>query len=111
VPCKMGDAHAIYNASNEPLRWLNFAVSSVKGRSDNFDLADARVGAKLDPIPVFVSGRLEKDKVKANTRLYTGDGVLSRRLFDANVFSTNWNHVDHVVIPAGKSTEERQLLV
>ena len=27
----MGDAHGIYNASNESLRWLNFAVSSVKG--------------------------------------------------------------------------------
>ncbi|OYX27854.1 MAG: cupin [Flavobacteriales bacterium 32-35-8] len=110
VPCKMGDAHGIYNASNEPLRWLNFAVSSVKASSDNFDLADTRVGATLDPIPVFVSGRLEKDKTRANNRLYTGDGVLSRRLFDPNVFSTDWNHVDHVIIPAGKSTEERQLL-
>lgn len=110
VPSKMGDAHGIYNASNEPIRWLNFAVSSVKGSSDNFDLGDARVGAKLDPIPVFVSGRLEKDKTRANERLYTGDGVLSRRLFDANVFRTNWNHVDHVIIPAGKSTNERQLL-
>src|SRR5690606_17131660 len=35
VPCKMGDAHGIYNASNEPLRWLNFAVSTHKGRGDN----------------------------------------------------------------------------
>lgn len=110
VPCKMGDAHGIYNASNEPLRWLNFAVSSVKGSSDNFDLADTRVGAVLDPVPVFVSGRLEKEKTRANNRLYTGDGVLSRRLFDANVFKTDWNHVDHVIIPAGKSAEERQLL-
>ncbi|MGE5943385.1 MAG: cupin domain-containing protein [Flavobacteriales bacterium] len=110
VPCKMGDAHGIYNASNEPLRWLNFAVSSVKGSSDNFDLADARVDATLDPVPVFVSGRLEKEKTRSNNRLYTGDGVLSRRLFDANVFSTDWNHVDHLIIPAGKSTEERQLL-
>lgn len=110
VPSKMGDAHGIYNASNEPIRWLNFAVSSIKARGDNFDLGDTRAGATLDPIPVFASGRLEKDKARANNRLYAGDGVLSRRLFDANVFKTNWNHVDHVIIPAGKSTEERQLL-
>ena len=25
VPCKMGDSHAIYNPTGEPLRWLNFA--------------------------------------------------------------------------------------
>lgn len=110
VPCKMGDAHGIYNASNEPLRWLNFAVSTHKGRGDNFDLGDTREGAKLDPIPVFASGRLEKEKARANNRLYSGDGVLSRRLFGPDVFSTNWNHVDHVIIPAGKSTDEKQLL-
>ncbi|WP_111309124.1 cupin domain-containing protein [Confluentibacter sediminis] len=110
VPCKMGDAHAIYNTSGEPLKWLNFAVSLNKGKADNFDLGDTRVGAKLDPIPVFVSGRLEKEQAKANTRLYSGDGVLSRRLFGPEVFTTNWNHVDHLIIPAGKSTDERQLL-
>lgn len=50
VPSKMGDAHAIYNTSNEPIKWLNFAVSLNKGKADNFDLDDNRVGAKLDPI-------------------------------------------------------------
>ncbi|MBU3822939.1 cupin domain-containing protein [Flavobacteriaceae bacterium XHP0103] len=110
VPCKMGDAHGIYNASNEKLRWLNFAVSTHKARGDNFDLGDTREGAKLDPIPVFASGRLEKEKARANNRLYSGDGVLSRRIFGPDVFSTNWDHVDHVIIPAGKSTEEKQLL-
>ena len=29
VPCKMGDAHAIYNSAKEPVRWLNFAVSKT----------------------------------------------------------------------------------
>ena len=66
VPCKMGDSHAIYNASGERVRWLNFAVSLNKGRADNFDLGDTRVGAAIDPIPVFVSGRLERDKLKPN---------------------------------------------
>src|SRR6188768_1989231 len=64
VPCKMGDSHAIYNSSNEPVRWLNFAVSKTKSRADNFDLADTRAGASIDPIPVFVSGRLETNNLK-----------------------------------------------
>ncbi|MBK9488229.1 MAG: cupin domain-containing protein [Haliscomenobacter sp.] len=103
VPCKLGDSHAIYNASNEPIRWLNFAVSQKKGVGDAFDLGDARVGASLDPIPAFVSARLEQDKLKANSQIYTGEGVLYRRLIGSEVFRTDWDHVDHLLIPAGKS--------
>src|SRR6202012_4365943 len=66
VPCTMGNSHAIYNPSDQPVRWLNFGVSLVKGKGQNFDLGDTRVGAALDPIPVFVSGRLEREKLRAN---------------------------------------------
>ncbi|WP_276371673.1 cupin domain-containing protein [Chryseolinea sp. H1M3-3] len=109
VPCKMGDAHAIYNPSGERLRWLNFAVSVNKGRGDAFDLGDARVGVKTDPTPVFVSARLERDKLKANDAAYGGKGVLYRRMLGPEVFSTDWAHVDHVVIPAGSAVPPRQL--
>lgn len=110
VPCKMGDSHAIYNASNERLRWLNFAVSKTKGRGDAFDLGDSRAsGVKSDPVPVFVSGRLDASKLKANDPAYSGNGVLYHRIFGPDVFTTDWNHVDHVVIPAGSTAGERQL--
>lgn len=110
VPCKMGDAHGIFNPTGESLRWLNFAVSLDKGRSDAFDLGDTREGAKLDPVPVFVSGQLTQDMAKPNERLYSGEGVLSRRVLGSEVFSTSWDHVDHLIIPAGSSTKEKQLL-
>lgn len=109
VPCKMGEAHAIYNPSGERLRWLNFAVSLNKGRGDAYDLGDSRVGAKTDPIPVFVSSRLERDKLKPNNPSYTGDGVLHRRVIGPEVFTTDWAHVDHAVIPAGSATGPRLL--
>lgn len=109
VPCKMGNAHAIHNSSGERLRWLNFAVSLNKGRADNYDLGDSRVGATIDPIPVFVSGRLERDKLKPNSPAYIGNGVLYRRVLGPEVFSTDWAHVDHVVVPAGSSVEPRNL--
>jgi mannose-6-phosphate isomerase-like protein (cupin superfamily) len=108
VPCKMGSSHAIYNASDTPIRWMNFAVSLTKGRGDNFDLGDTRVGATLDPIPQFVSARLEKERARPNNAAYAGTGILYRRVIGPEVFSTNWNHVDHVVIPAG-STAARTL--
>ncbi|HEX5170003.1 MAG TPA: cupin domain-containing protein [Cyclobacteriaceae bacterium] len=109
VPCKMGDSHAIYNTGNEPVRWLNFAVSRNKGVGDAFDLGDDRVGAALDPKPVFVFGQLQRDKLKADKHPYVGDGALYRQLVGPEVFTTNWDHVDHVVIPAGKSAGPRQL--
>jgi len=109
VPCKMGDSHGIYNSTNERLRWLNFAVSLYKGKGDNFDLGDTRVGAALDRIPVFVSDRLEREKLKSNNPVFTGNGILYRRLFGPEVFSTDWDHVDHVIIPAKSSSESRQL--
>jgi mannose-6-phosphate isomerase-like protein (cupin superfamily) len=108
VPCKMGDAHGIYNSSGKTLRWLNFAVSTLKGRGDNFDLGDNRVGATLEPIPQFVSGQLKRETLKTNNPAYTGNGILYRRILGPDIFSTSWDHVDHVVIPAG-SNASRQL--
>lgn len=109
VPCKMGDSHGIYNASDDKIKWLNFAVSDNPGRGDAFDLGDTRVGATIEPIPQFVSGRLERDKMRTNPD-YSGRGVLHRRIFRSEVFTTDWNHVDHLIIPPGSSTGPRQLL-
>ena len=109
VPCKMGDSHGMLNTGGKTLKWLNFAVSTTKGRGDNFDLADNLVGRKLDPIPQFVSGQLKKESLRANAA-YAGAGVLYRRILGPDIFSTSWNHVDHVLIPAGATTEPHQLV-
>jgi mannose-6-phosphate isomerase-like protein (cupin superfamily) len=109
VPCKMGDSHAIYNPTGEPLRWLNFAVSQRKGQGDAFDLGDSRVGATIDKIPVFVHHQFKRDGLRDTNHPYAGNGALYRRAFGPEVFTTSWSHVDHVVIPAGKSVGPRQL--
>lgn len=109
VPCKMGNSHGIYNSGTTPLRWMNFAVSTIKGRGDSFDLGDDRVGAKLDPIPQFVSGQLKKELLKPNSNAYPGNGILYRRMLGPDVFSTSWDHVDHLIIPEGSAAGPRQL--
>jgi mannose-6-phosphate isomerase-like protein (cupin superfamily) len=109
VPCKMGDSHGMLNTSGKTLKWLNFAVSTTKGRGDNFDLADNLVGRNLDPVPQFVAGQLKKESLRANANAYAGNGVLYRRLIGPDVFSTSWNHVDHVFIPAGATAGPHQL--
>lgn len=110
VPCKLGDAHAIYNAGDKPIRWLNYAVSEKKGQGDAFDLGDTREGADIDEIPVFVSYQFSLDKLRDQNHPYSGNGALARRAFGPEVFKTSWNNVDHLVIPAGKSVGPRQLI-
>ena len=48
APARMGHSHAIYNATDKPVQWLNINVASFRGIYDNFDLGDDRVGAPLD---------------------------------------------------------------
>ena len=107
VPCKMGNAHGIYNSSGKTLKWLNFAVSTIKGRGDNFDLNDDRVGATLDPIPQFVSSQLKRESLRPNNNVYTGNGILYRRIFGPDIFATAWDHVDHVIIPTGSNAKRK----
>ncbi|MDR8390899.1 cupin domain-containing protein [Aliifodinibius sp. S!AR15-10] len=109
VPNKMGDSHALYNPTNDTLRWLNFAVSSKKGQGDAFDLGDDRVDAEIDSPPVFVSSQLDQDELSTDNHIYEGDGVLYRRVLGPEVFSTNWSHVDHLIVPTGSSAGPRQL--
>ena len=109
APCKMGQSHAIYNSSDKPTEWMNIAVSTVKGKYDNFDLIDDRVGAAKDEIPVFVTMRLDRKLLKAVKGYYGGKGTVHyRRALPAEVFSTDWAYIDHLLIPPGSATGMRK---
>jgi mannose-6-phosphate isomerase-like protein (cupin superfamily) len=101
VICKQGHSHAIYNHSKEPLQWMNWQVGATPNISDAFDLDDARVGVPLDPIPVFMTARL--DRALARPAAAT-PGVTTRRLYQPQVFTTPWTYVDHVLIAPGATT-------
>jgi mannose-6-phosphate isomerase-like protein (cupin superfamily) len=109
VPNKLGSSHALVNTSDEPLRWMNFAVSEVKARGDAFDLVDSRVDADLDPVPVFVYGQLDQESRRRAVFEQSDEDVEYTRILGPEVFSTSWNHVDQIIIPRGDSTDSRQL--
>jgi len=101
VVCKLGHSHAIHNHSTEPLQWMNWQVAATPNVTDAFDLGDARVGVPLDPIPVFMTARL--DRALARPAADT-PGVTTRRLFAPQVFATPWAYVDHVLVAPGTTT-------
>lgn len=105
APCRMGHSHAIYNPTDKPVQWMNINVSAMKGTYDAFNLGDARVDVQLDPIPTFMTMRLDRALLRPETAMSGGKGTVQyRRAIGPSVFSGPWSYIDHLVLPPTTST-------
>jgi mannose-6-phosphate isomerase-like protein (cupin superfamily) len=104
APNRMGSSHAIYNATDHDVEWMNINVGTSKVY-DAFNLGDDRVGAPKDKVPQFVTMRLDKALLKPAASGGPGNGkVQRRRALAPSVFFTPWAYVDHELIAPGGDT-------
>ena len=87
APCRMGHSHAIYNPSDKPVQWMNINVAAMKGTYDAFNLGDSRADVRLDPIPVFMTMRLDREMLIPSENMNGGRGTARyRRALSTSVF-------------------------
>jgi mannose-6-phosphate isomerase-like protein (cupin superfamily) len=109
VPDRMGSSHGIYNATDQPVQWLNINVGLNKVY-DTFNLGDSLEHQSIDPVPQFVSFRLDRSLLKPVNGMDGGQGAaMYRRALQPTVFFTAWSYIDHLVLPPGASVGARAL--
>lgn len=102
--CPEGSSHGIYNHTGTTLQWLHFAVTREKGVAESLDFGEDLSNMRIvSPVP-FAWARLDHRLLKPASNAHKGKGdILFRRLWNKESFRTNWEFLDHCILPPDTS--------
>lgn len=101
--CRAGDAHGIFNHTDHWTSFVGIGVAPQDGPFDAVPLDDDLTGRESDDSELELVQRLDPTLLTPR-RAHVGLGeIRARRLFDSDVFTTNWGFVDHAFMPPGTS--------
>ena len=104
VACLKGQSHGIYNHTDRTLQWLYFAVTEEKGKGDAINFGDDLTNKTVESPPQFLWTNLDNRLLKPAANAHKGKGsILFRRMWNRDTFKTNWEFVDHCVLPPNTS--------
>jgi len=105
VVCNTNNSHGIYNHNKDiDLYWLYFAVTEVKGKGDAVDYGDDLTNKTIESPAPFKYTTLDRSLLHPAPNAHGGKGaILFRRMWDRDDFRTNWEFIDHCVLPPGTS--------
>jgi len=104
VACPMGTSHGVYNNSDKTLVWMDIAVTKVKGKFDSIDYRDSLTTQTLESPAPFAWAQFDRSLLKPITGAHGGKGALPfRRLWAGDSFKSNWEWIDHVLLPPDTS--------
>ena len=95
-----GSSHGIYNHTDMVLQWLHFAVTREKGAAESLDFGEDLSNKQIiSPVPFAWTG-LDLRLLKLAGNAHKGKGnILFRRLWNKESFKTNWEFLDHCILP------------
>ena len=100
VVCRKGDSHGIYNPNpDKSLDWLYFAVSMERGVWGSIEFGNDLSNEKVESPPPFLWTLLDR-RLLTSAPAHGGKGeILYRRCWNKDTFRTNWEFVDHCILP------------
>ncbi len=101
--CRAGDTHGIINHTNRSTDCIRIGVAPEDGPFEAVDLADDLAGRERSVGGLDHVQRLDPTLLSPGCAHLGLGEIRFRRLFDQDMFMTNWGFVDHAFLPPGTS--------
>ncbi|MCD6308572.1 MAG: cupin domain-containing protein [Candidatus Latescibacteria bacterium] len=94
----------LYNPNDTPVRFLNLAVSTEKGKSSFVDYGDDLADRRVESPAPFRWTQFDRSLLHPANNAHRGRGaIMFRRVWYDENFETDWYFIDHCVLPPDTS--------